>query len=104
MALAGMMGFGLASFAMLPVSEASHHHRDRQESFADGTSNEYSHRMRQEETTHNMNVRAIRYQHRKGELDDRAYKQRLTEEQKRHDRVMQAIKRDYETHNRHKSK
>ena len=103
-ALAGMMSFGVASLAMSSVSEASSHHKVQQESYADGTSNKYSHRMHEEETTHNMNVRAIRYQHRKGELSDRDYEKRLKEEQKRHDKVMKDIKTDYENHNPHKSK
>ena len=104
MTLAGLMSFGIATLALMPVSEAAHHHKEQQESFADGTSNPYSHRMHEEETTHYMNVRAIRYEHRQGELNDHGYDQRLTEEQKRHDKVMQDIKEDYEIHNPHKSK
>ena len=64
MLLVGMMAFGSAAAAMTNVSEA-HHREHRQETYADGTTNKYSHRMHEEETTHRMNLRALRYQHRK---------------------------------------
>lgn len=103
MLLVGMMAFGSAAVAMTNVSEA-HHREHRQETYADGTTNKYSHRMHEEETTHRMNLRALRYQHRKGEISDKEYNKRMKEEQKRHDREMQNIKSEYEAHNPHKSK
>ncbi|MCH3958294.1 MAG: hypothetical protein LKE51_01600 [Selenomonas sp.] len=102
-ALAGMMSFGIASISLSSVSEASHRQKPQQ-TYADGTTNEYSHRMHEEETKHNMNVRAIRYQHNKNQIGDKEYDQQLTNEQKRHDREMNNIKTDYEIHNHHKSK
>ena len=98
-ALAGMMSFGIASVSLSSVSEAS----ENQETYVDGTTNKYSHRMHEEATKHNMNVRAIRYQHNKGEIGDKEYDHQLTNEQKRHDREMNDVKTDYEIHNPHKS-
>lgn len=102
-ALAGMMSFGVASVSLSSVSEA-HRNDVQQEEYADGTSNKYSHRIHEEETTHRQNVRSIRYEHRKGMIDDKEHDKKLKEEQKRHDHQMKQIKEDYESHNHHKSK
>ena len=102
-ALAGMMSFGVASVSLSSVSEA-HHNDAQQEEYADGTSNKYSHRIHEEETTHRQNVRSIRYEHRKGMIDDKEHEKKLKEEQERHDHQMKQIKEDYESHNHHKSK
>ena len=48
LALAGLMSFGAASVSMMPATEAAHH---AEEHYADGTSNEYSHRMKEEDLT-----------------------------------------------------
>lgn len=42
MALAGVMSFGVYSTAVMATTEAASHH---EEIYADGTTNEYSHRM-----------------------------------------------------------
>ncbi|SFT79753.1 hypothetical protein SAMN02910356_02168 [Selenomonas sp. GACV-9] len=103
LALAGMMSFGVTSVSLSSISEA-HDSDVQQEEYADGTSNKYSHRIHEEETTHRQNVRSIRYEHRKGMIDDKEHDKKLKEEQERHDKKMQQIKDDYETHNHHKSR
>lgn len=100
--LAGVMSFGLATVSLSGVSEAHRHHA--QQTYEDGTSNKYSHRMNEEEMTHKQNVRAIKYQKRKGEIGEKEYNRRLKVEQKRHDKIIEGIKAEYEAHNPHKNK
>jgi len=98
-ALAGLMAFGVASFSLSSVSEAAHH-KQQVEHYEDGTSNEYSHRMKEEDKLHEQNVRTIRYEYRKGG-DKKKYDSELAKEQKRHDKVVRDIKADSEAHLRH---
>lgn len=100
LALAGVMSFGASSVAMGSVTEAAH----QEKVYADGTSNKYSHRVHEEDVKHNQIVRSINYEHRQGRINDKEHAKQLKEEQQRHDKVMRDIKRDYESHNQHKSK
>ncbi len=91
MALAGMMSFGIAGTAMTSVTEAAH-----KPAYEDGTHNQYSHRLKEEDRVHNQNVRALKYQKKKGEISDKDYEKQMKKEQKRHDRVVKDVKGDYE--------
>ena len=51
-ALAGFMAFGAASVSLGSVSEAAHHKQVEQHHYEDGTTNEYSHRMKEEDKLH----------------------------------------------------
>jgi hypothetical protein len=102
LAMAGMMGFGIATVSLSGVSEAHRHHA--QQTFEDGTSNKYSHRINEEDMTHKQNVRALRYQKRKGQISEKEYNRQLRQEQERHDKIIKGIKDEYEAHNPHKSK
>ena len=97
LALAGLMSFGAASVSMMPATEAAHH---AEEHYADGTSNEYSHRMEQENKQHEQTVREIRTAYRI-DGDKKKYERELKKEQKRHDREVAGIKADSEAHVRH---
>ena len=101
MALAGVMSLGVYSTVVMATTEAASHH---EKIYADGTTNEYSHRMHEEDVKHNQIVRSINYEHRKGRINDKEHAKQLKEEQQRHDKVMRDIKRDYEAHNHHRSK
>ena len=95
LALAGMMSFGIAGTAMTAsVAEAA-----IKPAYEDGTHNEYSHRMKEEERTHRQNILSLRYQKRHGEITEQEFDKKMKQEQKRHDRVVSEIKADY---NRHK--
>lgn len=96
-ALAGVIFFGAGSAVAVQTSVAE---AASQKTYTDGTSNEYSHRMHEEEVTHNQNVRAIRYEYRK-DGDQKKYDQAMKREQKRHDKVVNDIKSDYAAHARH---
>lgn len=100
MALAGIMSFGVASVSVMSTTEAAHHRQHVEQQYADGTSNEYSHRMKEEDKLHEQNVRTIRYEYRKGG-DKKKYDSELAKEQKRHDKVVRDIKADSEAHLRH---
>ena len=97
--LAGMLGFGIAGVSLPSASEAA-----QQARFEDGTSNEYSHRMQEEERTHKQNVRYCRYQLKKGEISEKEYNKKMKEEQNRHDRELKKIKADYENRSHHRNK
>ncbi len=99
-ALAGFMAFGAASVSLGSVSEAAHHKQVEQHHYEDGTTNEYSHRMKEEDKLHTQNVRTIRYEYRK-DGDQKKYDRALEKEQKRHDKVVKEIKADSEAHIRH---
>lgn len=96
MALAGMMSFGIAGTAMTSVSEAA-----IKPAYEDGTHNQFSHRLKEEDRVHNQNVRALKYQKKKGEISDKDYEKQMKKEQKRHDRVVKDVKGDYEKQQRH---
>ena len=94
LALAGMFSFGIAGMGMTSVTEAA-----EKPAYEDGTHNEYSHRMKEEERTHRQNILSLRYQKRHGEITEQEFDKKMKQEQKRHDRVVSEIKADY---NRHK--
>ncbi len=93
LALAGMFSFGIAGMGMTSVTEAAD-----KPAYEDGTHNEYSHRMKEEERTHRQNILSLRYQKRHG-VTEQEFDKKMKQEQKRHDRVVSEIKADY---NRHK--
>ena len=93
LALAGMFGFGLAGMSVSTVAEASD-----KPAYEDGTHNEYSHRMKEEERTHRQNVLSLKYQKRHGGLTEKEFDKKMKQEQKRHDRVVREIKDDYNHH------
>lgn len=95
LALAGMFGFGLAGMSVSTVAEAA----ANKPAYEDGTHNQYSHRMKEEERTHRQNILSLRYQKRHGEISEEEFDKKMKQEQKRHDRVVNEIKEDY---NRHK--
>ena len=97
LALAGCFAFGAAAVAVPEsFSAASAHER-----YEDGSSNAYSHRVKEEEQRHNSAVRAIRHEYRQ-DGDEKRYQRRMREEQERHDRVMEEIRHDYERHAGHR--
>lgn len=98
--LAGVMTFGVASTAMLNVTEAA----SKKVVYEDGTTNKYSHRMKAEEKKHEQKVRFIHSQHKQGKISDKEHDKQIKKEQQRHDKEMKDIKRDYEAHNHKKSK
>ena len=96
MALAGMMSFGIAGTAMTAsVAEAA-----IKPAYEDGTHNQYSHRLKEEDRVHTQNVRALKYQKKKGEISEKDFNKEMKREQKRHDRVVKEVKGDYEKHER----
>ena len=97
LALAGCFAFGAAAVAVPEsFSAASAHER-----YEDGSSNAYSHRVKEEEQRHNSAVRAIRHEYRQ-DGDEKRYQRRMREEQERHDRVMEEIRHDYDRHAGHR--
>ena len=99
-ALASVMTFGAASVAISPVSYA---HDSAQHEYADGTTNKYSHALKEEEACHELAVRTIRYQYRQ-DGNEKQYQKDLKKEQKRHDKAVKKIKADSEAHIRHQHK
>ena len=97
LALAGCFAFGAAAVALPEAFSAASAH----ERYEDGSSNAYSHRVKEEEQRHNSAVRAIRHEYRQ-DGDEKRYQRRMREEQERHDRVMEEIRHDYERHAGHK--
>ena len=97
-ALAGLMGLGLAAISpeAASVEAAADGHR-----YEDGTSNEYSHRLKEESDRHEREVRESRGRYRRGEKDVREYEEELSREQRRHDREVGRIRDDYESHRHH---
>ena len=93
LALAGMFSFGIAGMSAATVAEAAN-----KPAYEDGTHNQYSHRMKEEERTHRQNVLALKYQKKHGELTDKEFDKKMKQEQKRHDRVVSEIKDDYNHH------
>ena len=96
LALAGCFAFGAAA-AVIPAAGGIAYAREHYE---DGSSNEYSHRMKEEQRRHDSAVRAIRYEYRQ-DGDEKRYKKRMKEEQERHDKAMEDIRNDYDSHARH---
>ena len=97
LALAGCFAFGAAAVALPEAFSAASAH----ERYEDGSSNAYSHRVKEEEQRHNSAVRAIRHEYRQ-DGDEKRYQRRMREEQERHDRVMEEIRHDYDRHAGHK--
>ncbi|MBR2214926.1 MAG: hypothetical protein IJ849_04090 [Selenomonadaceae bacterium] len=93
-ALAGVMTFGAASFALDSSVEAA---KDAQH-YEDGTTNEGSHKIKQEEIKHDKNLKEINANHRYTK-DDKQYQKDLKKEQQRHDKEMQKIEKRYGTEN-----
>ena len=96
LALAGALAYGAASIGvpdMASVALAGEHYED-------GSSNAYSHRMKEEQQRHNSAVRAIRHEYRQ-DGDEKRYNKRMKEEQQRHDRAMDEVRHDYDSHARH---
>ena len=77
-ALASVMTFGAASVAISPVSYA---HDSAQHEYADGTTNKYSHALKEEEARHEQAVRTIRYQYRQ-DGNEKQYQKDLKKEHK----------------------
>ncbi len=98
LALAGMFGFGLVGMSASTVAEAA-----IKPAYEDGTHNQYSHRLKEEERVHRQNVLSLKYQKRHGELTEKEFDKKMKEEQKRHDRVVSEIKEDYDHHNTHRN-
>ncbi len=96
-ALAGMLSFGFMSSALTSVTEAA----PQEPAFTDGTHNEYSHRLKEEERTHKQNVRYLRYQLKHDQLSQKDFDKKMRAEQNRHDRAVKEIKADYEKHKYH---
>lgn len=97
LALAGVMSFGVASVSLASVSEAATHH---EEQYADGTTNKYSHELKEENAKHEQNVRTIRYEFSK-DGDQKKYDKAMKKEQQRHDKVVAKIKANSDAHVRH---
>ncbi|WP_296769566.1 hypothetical protein [Selenomonas sp.] len=97
LALAGMFGFGIAGMSMTNVAEAA-----IKPAYEDGTHNQYSHRMSEEDRVHRQNVLSLKYQKRHSELTEKEFDKKMKEEQKRHDRVVREIKDDYNHHNHYR--
>lgn len=98
LALAGMFGFGLAGMTVSNVAEAA-----IKPAYEDGTHNQYSHRLKEEERVHRQNVLAIKYEKKRGELTEKQFDKKMKNEQKRHDRVVREVKDDYDHHNRYRN-
>lgn len=71
-----------------------------EEAYSDHTSNEYSHRLHEEDVTHRMNISSIRYEYRK-DGDKKKFDRAMKKEQERHDKVVKEIKSDYDSHAHH---
>ena len=89
LAVAGAFAIGAAGALVPAADRVAYAH----EQYADGSSNAYSHRMKEEQQRHDSAVRAIRH--------EKKYKKRMKEEQKRHDKAMEDIRHDYDSHARH---
>ncbi len=87
--LAAAMGLGVMTAAVGSVQAAPH-----PPAYENGTSNEYSFRMREEDRVHEQNVRKIRFEFRR-DGDQGKYDRAMREEQKRHDQAVNKIMRDY---------
>lgn len=96
LALAGMMSFGIAGTAMTSVTEAAH-----KPAYTDGTHNEFSHRLKEEDKTHMQKIRVLKYQHKRGDISEKEFEREMKKEQKRHDRVVEKIKSDSDSYERH---
>ena len=92
--LAGVFAFGVSA-ACVPAATAFAAHHET--SYEDGTSNVYSHRMKEESDRHESTVRAIRHEYRR-DGDRSKYERRMKEEQHRHDAAMEEIRHDYNHH------
>ncbi|EKU71398.1 hypothetical protein [Selenomonas sp. F0473] len=90
-ALAAAMGLGIMASSVGTVEAAR---GDRPPAYENGTSNEFSFRMREEDRVHEQNMRKIRFEFRR-DGDQGKYQRAVREEQKRHDQVVNKIMRDY---------
>ena len=96
LALAGCFAFGAVAAVVPGIASVAF----AAEEYADGTSNTYSHRMKEEQKRHESAVRAIRYEYRQ-DGDEKKYRKRMKEEQEKHDKAMEHIRHDYDNHARH---
>ena len=96
LALAGVFAIGAAGVLVPAMGNVTYAH----ERYEDGSSNAYSHRVKEEQQRHDSAVRAIRHEYRK-DGDEKRYHRRMKEEQERHDRAMEEIRHDYDRHARH---
>lgn len=94
LAVAGAFALGLAGAVIPAVDNAVHAHEHQYE---DGSSNEYSHRVKEEQQRHDSAVRSIRHEYRQ-DGDEKRYQRRMKEEQERHDRAMEDVRHDYDKH------
>lgn len=78
-ALAGVMALSAASLTIAPATTAE----AAEEAYSDHTSNEYSHRLHEEDVTHRMNISSIRYEYRK-DGDKKKFDRAMKKEQHRH--------------------
>jgi len=95
--LAAAFSFGVAGVTMSSAVEAAHH----ETAYEDGTHNEYSHRLKEEERLHRQNILTLRYDHKHGVISDKEFDKKMKQEQERHDEAVKKIKADYERHERH---
>ena len=96
LAVAGAFVIGVAGALVPAADRVAYAH----EQYADGSSNAYSHRMKEEQQRHDSAVRAIRHEYRQ-DGDEKKYKKRMKEEQERHDKEMENVRHDYDRHARH---
>lgn len=92
--LAGVFAFGVSAACVPAATAFAAHHETNYE---DGTSNVYSHRMKEENDRHESMVRVIRHDYRK-DGDKEKYEKRMKEEQRKHDAAMEKIRHDYDRH------
>lgn len=93
-AFAGLMTLGITGAVLAPASTAA---AAEKPPYEDGTTNEYSHRLHQEDIEHDNRLGSIRYEYRQ-DKNQKKYEKALKKEQERHDKVVKQIKRDYENH------
>lgn len=97
LALAGVLSFGVAGMSTASVAEAAHH----EAVYADGTHNEYSHRLEEENRLHRQNVLSLRYELRHGKISQKEFDKKMKHEQNRHDEAVKQIKADYAHQKKH---
>ena len=90
--LVAVMGLSIMGAAVSSAEAAQIYQPLRYEN---GTSNEYSFRMREEDRVHEQNMRKIRFEFRR-DGDQAKYNRAVKKEQKRHDLEVTKIKRDYQ--------
>ena len=89
--LAAALGLGIMT--AMPAAQAAPNVQPLE--YINGTTNEYSFRMKEEDRIHDQNVRKIRFEFQRDGNQEK-YDRAMKEEQKRHDQEVKNIKRDYE--------